>query len=246
MMRPLFLSLLLVLPSIGRAATAPDPAVLQRQAEAAVNETRTRLPAYALLAEQQSGFLVNWREQVRQFMAVNGNRNTQNASRAIATALGLNASTAYLSRSDDAAIDALLIQQRRLMTMAQTDARLCGILLNTTTARLDEKGHEPWLLRKPYRALQPDLETALFQIVTSAQDKAPRTLPETQSQQFTQRIAARVGERHGREGLEDLERMQNDNTAPAQRCRGVSRLLEAIAEQPPELRAQLMRIYFGQ
>ncbi|MEY3373339.1 MAG: hypothetical protein RLZZ537_1807, partial [Pseudomonadota bacterium] len=30
------------------------------------------------------------------------------------------------------------------------------------------------------------------------------------------------------------------------RCRGVSRLLEVIAEQPPELRAQLMRIYFGQ
>jgi len=179
-------------------------------------------------------------------MAVNGRRNTQAASRAIATALGLNASTAYLSRSDDNAIDALLIQQRRLMTMAQTDTRLCSILLNTATARLDENGHAPWLLRKPYSALLPDLESALSGIVMSAQGRPARTLPEAQSRQFTQRIAARVGERHGREGLDDLERMQNDNTAPAQRCRGVSRLLEAIAEQPSELRAQLMRIYFGQ
>jgi hypothetical protein len=241
----LMIALLLVLPAMGSSAADPDPAALQQQAEAAVTETRKRQPAYALLAEQQAGFLVNWREQLRQFMAVNGSRNTQNASRAIATALGLNASIAYLSRSDDAAIDALLMQQRRLMTMAQTDARLCGILLNTTTARLDENGHAPWLLRKPYSALQPDLESALFQIVTSAQDKTPRTLPEGQNQQFTQRIAARIGERYGREGLDDLERMQNDNTAPTLRCRGVSRLLEAIAEQPPELRAQLMRIYFG-
>jgi hypothetical protein len=246
MMRRLFFALLLAMPCIGSAVTDPDPVVLQKQADAAVTEIRKQQPAYALLAEQQSGFLVNWREQLRQFMAVNGSRNTQNASRAIATALGLNASTAYLSRSDDAAIDSLLVQQRRLMAMAQTDVRLCGILLNTTTARLDENGHAPWLLRKPYRALQPDLESALFQIVTSAQDKAPRTLPEGQNQQFTQRIAARIGERYGREGLEDLERMQNDNTAPTLRCRGVSRLLEAIAEQPPELRAQLMRIYFGQ
>ena len=246
MMRRLFLSLLLLIPSIGSAVTDPDPVVLQKQAEAAVTEIRKRQPVYALLAEQQPGFLVNWREQVRQFMAVNGSRNTQNASRAIATALGLNASTAYLTRSDDVAIDALLVQQRRLMAMAQTDARLCGILLNTTTARLDENGHTPWLLRKPYRALQPDLESALFHIVTSAQDKPARTLPDVQNQQFTQRIAARIGERYGRKGLDDLERMQNDNTAPTQRCRGVSRLLEVIAEQPPELRAQLMRIYFGQ
>jgi hypothetical protein len=246
MMRQLFLSLLLIMPIIGRAASTPDPVALQRQAEAVVMETRKRQPAYALLAEQQAGFLMSWREQVRQFMAVNGRRNTQAASRAIATALGLNASTAYLSRSDDNAIDALLVQQRRLMAMAQTDARLCGILLNTTTARLDENGHTPWLLRKPYRALQPDLESALFQIVTSAQDKAPRTLPEGQNQQFTQRIAARIGERYGRDGLEDLERMQNDNTAPTLRCRGIFRLLETIAEQPSELRAQLMRIYFGQ
>ena len=242
----LMIALLLVLPAMGSPATDPDPAALQQQAEIAVTETGKRQPAYALLAEQQAGFRVSWREQLRQFMAVNGRRNTQAASRAIATALGLNAGTAYLSRSDDNAIDALLIQQRRLMTMAQTDTRLCGILLNTATARLDENGHAPWLLRKPYSALLPDLESALSGIVMSAQGRPARTLPEAQSRQFTQRIAARVGERHGREGLDDLERMQNDNTAPAQRCRGVSRLLEAIAEQPPELRAQLMRIYFGQ
>jgi hypothetical protein len=242
----LMIALLLVLPAMDSPAAEPDPAALQQQAEAAVTETRKRQPAYALLAGQQDGFLVNWREQVRQFIAVNGRRNTQTASRAIATALGLNASTAYLSRSDDNAIDALLIQQQRLMTMAQTDARLCGILLNTTTARLDENGHAPWLLRKPYSTLLPDLESAVSGIVMSAQGRPARTLPEAQSQQFTQRIAARIGERYGREGLDDLERMQNDNTAPAQRCRGVFRLLEAIAEQPPELRVQLMRIYFGQ
>lgn len=242
----LLFALLLVLPAAGSPAADPDPAALQQQAEAAVTETRKRQPAFALLAEQQGGFLVDWRVQLRQFIAVNGRRNTQTASRAIATALGLNASTAYLYRSDDTAIDALLTQQRHLMAMAQGDARLCGILLNTATARLDENGHAPWLLRKPYSGLLPDLESAVSAIVMSAQGRPARTLPEGQSQQFTQRIAARVGERHGREGLDDLALMQNDNTAPAQRCRGVSRLLEAIAEQPPELRAQLMRIYFGQ
>ena len=90
---------------------------LQQQAEAAVAETRKRQPAYELLAEQQAGFLVSWREQLRQFMAVNGRRNTQNASRAIATALGLNASIAYLSRSDDAAIDALPEDMRVVFLM---------------------------------------------------------------------------------------------------------------------------------
>lgn len=223
-----------------------DPDDLRRQADTAVSDTGKNQPVYALLAEQQNGFLVNWREQLRQYMAINGRRNTQDASRAIAAALGLNATVAYLSRSPDEAIDALLAQQRRLMTMAQDDAALCGILLNTTTARLDENGREPWLLRKPYATLLTDLESALAGIVIGAQGSPARTLPEAQGQQFTQRIAARVGERYGQEGLEDLERMQNDNTAPARRCRGVSRLLEAIAEQPPELRAQLMRIYFGQ
>ena len=105
----LMIALLLVLPAMGSPTTDPDPVALQQQAEAAVTETRKRQPAYALLAEQQAGFRVSWREQLRQFMAVNGRRNTQAASRAIATALGLNASTAYLSRSDDNAIDALLI-----------------------------------------------------------------------------------------------------------------------------------------
>lgn len=242
----LLISFLLMFATAAIHAENVDPNELRKQADAAVSETRKRQPAYALLAEQQNGFLVTWREQLRQYMAVNGRRNTQDASRAIATALALNASTAYLTRSNNDAIDALLIEQRRLMTMAQTDATLCGILLNTTTARLDESGRMPWLLRKPYKALLPKLETAVAGVVISAQGSPARTLPEEQSQQFTQRIASRIGEHYGQEGLDDLERMQNDNTAPARRCRGVSRLLEAVAEQPPELRAQLMRIYFGQ
>ena len=236
---------LLVLPLTGRA-DGDDPEALRRQADALVAEIRVRQPIYGLLAEQQSAYLINWREQVRQYLAVNGSRNAQEAGRAIAAALALNASSVYLSRSEDAAVDALLDQQRRLMSQAQTDAALCGILLNTPTARLDEGGRPPWLLRSAYRKSLPDLESALFRIVGSAQDKTSRTLPDNQAQQFTQRIAARVGERYGREGLDDLDRLQNDNSAPALRCRGVSRLLEVIAEQPPELRAQLMRIYFGQ
>lgn len=243
--RLLFSFVVLILP-MGQGADAASPEDLRRQADALVAEIRGRQPVYGLLAEQQDAYLLNWREQIRQYIAVNGGRNAPAAGRAIAAALALNASAAYLSRSDDAGVDALLVQQRRLMALAQTDAPLCGILLNTPTARLDENGRTPWLLRSPYKTMLPGLETALFQVVGSAQGKAPRTLPDSQGQQFTQRIAARMGERFGREGLDDLERLQNDNSAPALRCRGVSRLLDTIAEQPPELRTQLMRIYFGQ
>lgn len=245
MKRHLLIALLLILPAMGRAAAEPDPAILQQQAEATVTETQRQQPAYAWLAEQQTGFLMSWREQLRQYMAVNDRRNAQDASRAIAAALGLNASTAYIGRADDAAVNALLEQQQHLMLMAQHDAVLCGILLDTATARSDESGRMPWLLRKPYRAVLPNLESAVSRLVTSAQGMPARLLPENQRQPFIRRIAARVDERHGREGLDDLERLQNSNAAPALRCRGAWRLLEAISEQPSELRAQLMRIYFG-
>lgn len=242
----LLFSLALLMLPMGHGADAASPEDLRHQADALVAEIRERQPVYGLLSEQQGAYLVTWREQVRQYIAVNGSRNAPSAGRAIAAALALNDSAAYLSRSDDAGVDALLVQQRRLMALAQTDASLCGILLNTPTARLDESGRTPWLLRRPYKTMLPALEMALFQVVGSAQGKMPRTLPDSQSQQFTQRIAAQMGERFGREGLEDLERLQNDNSAPALRCRGVSRLLDTIAQQPPELRTQLMRIYFGQ
>lgn len=223
-----------------------DPDALRQQANTIVAKTRKQQPAYDQLAEQQNDYLVNWRERMRQYLAIHGNHNTSAASRAIATALALNVSTTYLNRSHDTAIDALLLQQRRLMTLAQSDPLLCNILLNSASARQDESGRIPWLLRTPYNAMMPELESALLQVIQGAQDIAPRTLPVEQNSQFTQRVSTRIRERYGEEGLNDLARLQNDNTAALQRCRGISRLLEVIAEQPLELRAQLMRIYFGQ
>ena len=229
-----------------QAAGLPTPEEGLRRAQAQIDETRTHYPALDLLARQQPGFEEAWREQLRQRMVVAPKREARAASEAIATGLALNAINGHLARAGDAAVEGLFIQQRRLMAAAKDDGALCAILLNTPSAREDRAGTMPWLLQKPWRGGRADLLAAVSALVVDAQDKPPRRLPPEQERWFMQRIAGRISGRFGADGLARYERLQNENGAPLERCRGLHELFEVLAEQPPELRAALLRGYFGQ
>lgn len=224
--------------------TAPEDA--QHRAQAQMAETRARHPALDLLARQQPGFEAAWREQLRQRLVVAPRREARAASEAIAVGLALNAINSHLARAGDPAVEGLFVQQRRLMAAATGDPALCAILLNTPAAREDRAGAPPWLLQKPWNDGRDDLLAAVSAVILDAGDGPARRLPPEQERGFMQRVAARVSDRFGADGLARYERLQDGNGAPQARCRGLHELFEVLAEQPPELRAMLLRAYFGQ
>ena len=228
------------------ATGLPTPEDDLRRAQAQIDETRARQPALDLLARQQPGFEAAWREQLRQRLVVAPRREARAASEAIAVGLALNAINGHLARAGDPAVEGLFVQQRRLMAAAKDDGALCAILLNTPAAREDRAGAMPWLLQKPWRDGRADLLAAISTLVIDAENKPVRRLPPEQERWFTQRIAGRISGRFGADGLARYERLQNGNGAPLERCRGLHELFEVLAEQPPALRAMLLRAYFGQ
>lgn len=248
-MRPLLQTLcacgLLCIACTGAHAKPGKPESAQTQAEQTVARGKQQQPAFALLAEQQSGFEDEWREQLRQQLVVGTRGSPENISTAIATAMALFAAGEYLIGADDASVDGYFQQQRVLVTYAQSDARLCARLLNTPSARRDSAGEVPWLLEKPYRAEQAALLAAVSRVVMSGAGKPPRVLPPDDGERFMQRTAGQMAARYGPDSLKDYETMLDDNAGPALRCKGLYQLVETINAQAPELRAQMVRQFFG-
>lgn len=239
------LYLLLALACSGVSEAAKTPEATQAQAELVVARGKQKQPAFALLTEQQKGFEAEWQEQLRQQLVV-GTRGSPDAiSNAIVTAMALFAAGGYLSSADDISVDAFFQQQRMLVSHAQTDARLCARLLNTQSARRDSVGEAPWLMQKPYRSQQSALQQAVTQLLLSGNGKPPRMLPPDDAERFMQRTASQMAERYGPDSLKDYEAMLDDNAGPAQRCKGLHQLMETINMQAPELRAQMVRQFFG-
>ncbi len=237
------LCLLALLTGAAGAQTEPLASV-ERNTDAALANTLERWPAYAVLVRDLPEFKSQWRAQVREQLIV-GNTRAAALSEAVALSLALNAVGGYWLPADDTAVDGLFQQQRRLLTLAQTDAWLCSTLLDTVTARMDASGQAPWLLQKPYRREIPALQKAVSNLILNGEGKSARRLPEDQEQLFLQRIAAQMSARYGRNALDDFQLLQNANAAPAVRCRGLHQMLETLAVQPLELRAQLIRGIFG-
>lgn len=235
--------LLIVCP--GAHAKPGTPESAQTQAEQTVARGKQRQPAFAVLAEQQRGFEDAWQEQLRRQLVVDTPGSPDAISDAIATSLALLNAGAYLHSAGDASVDALFQQQRVLVKLAQTDARLCARLLNTPSARRDEAGETPWLLRRPYRKLQPALQESVTRLVLDAQNKPARMLPPDDAERFMQRTVGQMAARYGPDSLEDYEAMLDDNAGRALRCRGLHQLFETINTLPPQLRAQMVREFFG-
>ena len=244
-MRRWSVAALLVLCASLPAAATVTPEDDLRRAQAQIDETRARHRALDLLARQQPGFEAAWREQLRQRLVVAPKREARAASEAIATGLALNAINGHLARAGDPAVEGLFVQQRRLMAAAKDDGALCAILLDTPTAREDRAGAPPWLLQKPWRDGRGDLLAAVSAVILDAGDGPARRLPPAEENAFMQRIAGRISGRFGAEGLARHQGLQNANGAPLARCRGLHELFEVLAEQPPALRAMLLRGYFG-
>lgn len=228
-------------------AACADCALADAESQAGniVARGKQQQPAFAILAEQQAGFEDEWREQLRRQLVVGTPGSPDAISDAIATSLALLNAGAYLDSAGDASLDALFQQQRVLVTLAQTDARLCARLLNTPSARRDEAGETPWLLRKPYRKLQPALQESVTHLVLDAQDKPARALPADDAERFMQRTLGRMSARYGPDSLDDYDAMLDDNAGPARRCKGLHQLFETINALPPQLRAQMVREFFG-
>jgi hypothetical protein len=237
------LCVLLPMACVDVRAKPDTPEATQAQAEQA--RGKLRQPAFALLAGQQDGFEAEWQEQLRQQLIV-GTRGSPDAiSDAIATAMAVFAAGAYLPSADDASVDAFFQQQRILVSRARTDGRLCARLLNTPSARRDSAGEVPWLMQKPYRDRQAALQQAVTQLLLSGNGKPPRLLPPDDAERFMQRTASQMAARFGPDSLQDYEAMLDDNAGPAQRCKGLYQLMETINAQAPELRAQMVRQFFG-
>jgi hypothetical protein len=245
-MRALLLLACLVsaVPLIAKPAKTPE--AYQAQAEQIVAQTLEKIPAYALLAQQQKDFIPAWQELLRQQLIIGGSRQAQEFSRAIALGLALHSSNGFLSAADDDSVNRYFQQQRRLLADAQQDPRLCRLLLNTPSARMDQAGAPPWLMEKKYRAYQPGLQQAMTELIVNAQGKWPRTLPDEQSSLFIRRVVGQMVDTYGPESLKRYELMGNENASPETRCLALHQLYETIDTLPLELRAQVVRGYFGQ
>jgi hypothetical protein len=79
----------------------------------------------------------------------------------------------------------------------------------------------------------------------NAQQQPERKLPAEQNQLFLQRLITRMAERFGQESLKEYDLVDNENADPLTRCKAVWQVAETIQEQAPELRAHLVRVYFG-
>jgi len=227
------------------AKTAKTPEAYQAQAERLVAQTLVKIPAYAVLAQKQADFVPAWSEQLRQQLIVGAGKRERELSESIALGLAMHSGNDYLTAADDERVDRYFQQQRRLLADAQQDPRLCRLLLGTTSARMDQSGAPPWLMEKNYRAYKPELQQALTELIVNAQGKWPRTLPAEQNSLFIRRLVSRMVDTYGPESLKRYELMSNENASPEIRCLGLHQLYETIASQPLELRAQLVRGYFG-
>mgnify|MGYP006378326809 CR=1 FL=1 len=225
---------------------AKSPEDYQRQASRAVERTLQEIPAYAIMAQRQADFVPAWREQLRQQLIVSGGRRARELNESIALGLAMHSGNDYLTAADDDSVDRYFQQQRRLLADAQQDPRLCRLLLGTASARMDQSGAPPWLMEKNYRKYRPDLQQALTELVVNAQGKWPRTLPAEQNSLFIRRLVSRMVDTYGPESLKRYELMSNENASPEIRCLGLHQLYETIATLPLELRAQVVRGYFGQ
>ena len=216
------------------------------RAKTVVDDSKQKQPALAILAEQQKGFEADWREQLRKQLVAGTPGSPETISDAIVTGMALFTVGGYLVKADNEHVDAFFQQQRILVARAQNDPRLCALLLNTPSARQDSIGEVPWLLQKPYSAQLPALQQSIAQLVLDAQGKQPRLLPPAEAERFMQRHRQPDGRkiRTAKSGR-DYEAMLNANAGPAIRCKGLYELMETINLQAPELRAQMVRQFFG-
>jgi hypothetical protein len=240
-----FSLLLLLSACAGIPSELKTPEADFARAKTVVDDSKQKQPALAILAEQQKGFEADWREQLRKQLVAGTPGSAQAISDAIVTGMALFTVGGYLVKADNDRVDAFFQQQRILAAQAQNDPRLCALLLNTPSARHDSFGEAPWLLQKPYSAQLPALQQSIAQLVLDAQDKQPRLLPPADAEHFMQRTASQMGAKFGQQSLQDYEAMLNTNAGPAIRCKGLYELMETINLQAPELRAQMVRQFFG-
>ena len=243
--RPALLICLLLAGCAGTPTILDTPETSKTRAEQIVTRGKQQQPAFAVLAKQQSGFEDEWRERLRQQLVVGTAGSPDAISNAIVTAMALFAAGEYLASADDASVDGYFQQQRMLVAYAQSDARLCARLLNTPSARRDSIGEIPWLLEKPYRNGQAALQAAVSGVILNGDGKPPRLLPPDDAERFMQRTASQMAARYGPQSLKDYEAMLDDNAGPQLRCKGLQQLMETINAQAPELRAQMVRQFFG-
>ncbi len=229
----------------GGPSTLKTPESDYARAKAIVDDSKQKQPALAILVEQQNGFEADWREQLRKQLVAGTPGSTDDISDAIVTSMALFTVGGYLIKANNDRVDAFFQQQRILVAQAQTDPRLCALLLNTPSARQDSIGEAPWLLQKPYSAQLPALRQTISQLVLDAQGKQPRSLPPVEAERFMQRTASQMGARYGLQSLKDYESMLNANAGPSIRCKGLYALMETINLQALELRAQMVRQFFG-
>jgi hypothetical protein len=60
-----------------------------------------------------------------------------------------------------------------------------------------------------------------------------------------QRLISRMAQRFGAASLREYELIENENADPMTRCKAVWQVAETMHNEPLELRAHLVRIYFG-
>ena len=227
------------------AKPSKTPESYQVRAEQLVAQTLEKIPAYTLLAQQQKDFIPAWQELLRQQLIVGAGRREREHSESIALGLALHSSNGFLSAADDDSVNRYFQQQRRLLADAQQDPRLCRLLLNTPSARMDQAGAPPWLMDKKYRAYRPGLQQALTGLIDNAQGKWPRSLPAEQNSLFIRRVVSQMVDSYGPDSLKRYELVSNENASPETRCLGLHQLYETIDTLPLELRAQVVRGYFG-
>lgn len=244
-MHKLLLASILLFFALMQASAENQPGYYQQQADIYMAQTTSKQPSFALLSQQQSGFQPLWRELLRQQLITGKKKDGAAISQAIALTLAIQYIPSYLRDADDPSIDYYFQLQRRLLLQAQTDARLCSLLLNTQSSRNDQQGMPPWLLDKKYRSYIPSLQTAMNQLIKPRKDTWSRQLPAEQSQLFMRRTISQMANTYGTDSIASYEQMNNENSSPAKRCLGLHQLYETINMQPLELRAQLIRSFFG-
>lgn len=230
---------------VGNTKAEVKPSYYQEQADFYIAQSKANQPSLALITQDQPGFEPLWRELLRQQLITSKKRDSASISQAIALTMAIQYVPAYLAYADDASINYYFQLQRKFLLLAQTDGRLCRLLLNTQSSQIDQQGMPPWLLEKNYRSNIPTLQTAMNKLITPKQNAWARQLPAEQSQLFMRRLIGQMANTYGIESIQIYEQMNNENASPAQRCLGLYQLYETISTQPLELRAQLIRSFFG-
>ncbi|MBP6300267.1 MAG: hypothetical protein KA365_07635 [Arenimonas sp.] len=227
------------------ALANPMPEKYSQQAEQLIAQTKIKQPALAILAKQFNAFDAQWQELLRQQLIIRTHKNSEQLSNAIGLSLALQYAASYYQYTDNTSLDYFLQVQRRLFLQAQTDPRLCGILMNTASSRVDQQGMQPWLLEKNYRSHAAGIQKAMNLLIQSEQSPWPRTLPDNQRESFMRRTINQMANIYGADSIKNFEQMNNENSSPTNRCLALHQLYETINAQPLELRAQLLRSFFG-